>query len=73
MTRLRLADNTARGALRTALEDLGETPEEASLAITVPQTYLRSFLNKGVPPVLPSRVRRRLAHHLGIPEFCLGD
>jgi hypothetical protein len=44
-----------------------------ALAIELPVSYLRAFLDHGVPPALPNRVRRRLAHYLGIPGFSLSE
>jgi hypothetical protein len=72
-SRATMADDPARAALRTAIAELGETPEQVSLAIDMPQDYLCGFLERGVPPVLPARLRRRLAQYLGVPEFCLSD
>jgi hypothetical protein len=66
-----VADDPARAALETALEELGETAEQVSLAIEMPRAYLRSFLEHGVPRALPNRVRRRLATYLGIPDYAL--
>lgn len=63
-------DDAAREALRTALEELGEAAEQVSIAIGMPETYLRDFLDLGTPRTLPNDVRR-LAAHLGIPEFPL--
>ncbi len=66
------ADKTAqRATLEIALEDLGETPEQVSIAIEMPLSYLRIYLEHGVPQSLPNRVRRRLASHLGVPDFVL--
>jgi hypothetical protein len=65
------ADDPARTVLETALAELGESAEQASLAIAMPRSYLRAFLELGVPRMLPSRVRRRLAAHLGVPDFAL--
>jgi hypothetical protein len=66
-----LADDPARAVLETALEELGETAEQASLAIEMPRGYLRAFLEAGVPRVLPNRIRRRLAAYLGVPDYAL--
>lgn len=66
-----VADEVARAALETALEELGESAEQVSVAIEMPRAYLRSFLELGVPRALPARVRRRLAAYLGIPDYAL--
>jgi len=78
MPRMRLAhngpapiDNAPRTVLETCLSELGESPEHVSLAIDMPSTYLRTYLERGVPRVLPSRIRRRLAAHLGVPDHAL--
>ena len=64
-------DNAPRTVLETCLSELRESPEQVSLAIDMPSTYLRAYLERGVPRVLPSRIRRRLAVHLGVPEHAL--
>jgi hypothetical protein len=66
-----VVDDPARAVVETALEGLGETAEQASLAIDMPRGYLRGFLEAGVPRVLPHRIRRRLAAYLGVPDFAL--
>ena len=64
-------DNAPRTVLEICLSELGESPEDVSLAIDMPSTFLRIYLERGVPRVLPSRIRRRLAAHLGVPEHAL--
>lgn len=60
-----------RAVLGTALEELGESAEQVSLAIELPSTYLRGYLELGVPRALPGKVRRRLAAYLGVPDHAL--
>lgn len=64
-------DNAPRTVLEICLSELGESPEDVSLAIDMPSTFLRTYLERGVPRVLPSRIRRSLAAHLGVPAHAL--
>ena len=64
-------DDPARFVLETALEQLGESAEDVSRAIEMPPTYLRGYLEHGVPQALPNRIRRRLAAYLGVPDYAL--
>lgn len=66
-----LIDDPARTVLDTALAELGESAEQVSLAIGLPSSYLRTYRECGVPRSLPSRVRRRLATYLGVPDQAL--
>jgi hypothetical protein len=66
-----LADDAARAVLETALGELGESAEQVSAAIEMPRSYLRNYLERGIPPALPSRVRRRLAAYLGVPDHAM--
>jgi hypothetical protein len=66
-----VTDEAARAVIETALEELGQSAEQASLAIDLPRAYLRGFLELGVPRALPNRIRRRLAAYLGVPDFAL--
>jgi|HubBroStandDraft_1064217.scaffolds.fasta_scaffold181557_1 hypothetical protein len=77
MTKISLAvrnstlDARCRGVLDVALAELGTTPERVSLEIGLAADYLRTFMERGLPRVLPSSVRRRLAAYLGVPEYAL--
>jgi hypothetical protein len=77
MTKISLAvrnpapDAPCRGVLDVALAELGTTPERVSLELGLPASYLRTFMERGLPRVLPSVVRRRLAAYLGVPEHTL--
>jgi hypothetical protein len=64
-------DDAPRGLVEMALGELGESAEQVSLAIEVPSTYLRTYLERGMPRALPSRIRRRLAAYLGVPDHAL--
>lgn len=67
-----IMDDPARAVLEVALAELGESAEQVSLAIKMSSSYLRTYLENGVPRALPNRVRRRLAAYLGVPDFALG-
>ena len=64
-------DDPARAVLEVALAELGESAEQVSVAIEMPSSYLRTYLDYGVPRAIPNRLRRRLATYLGIPEYAL--
>jgi hypothetical protein len=64
-------DEAARAVLEIAMEELGESAEQVSLAIDMPSTYLRAYLERGVPRALPGGIRRRLAAYLGVPDHAL--
>jgi len=64
-------EDAARAVLEIALDELGESAEQVSLAIEMPSAYLRTYLEHGVPRALPNRIRRRLAAHLGVPDYAL--
>lgn len=64
-------DEAPRAVLEIALEELGESAEQVSLAIDMPSTYLRGYLDRGVPRALPGGIRRRLAAYLGVPDHAL--
>lgn len=64
-------DEAPRAILEIALEELGESAEQVSLAIDMPSTYLRAYLEAGVPRTLPGWIRRRLAAYLGVPDHAL--
>jgi hypothetical protein len=66
-----ISDDPARAVLEVALAELGESAEQVSRAIEMPSGYLRTYLEFGVPRALPNRIRRRLAAHLGIPDYVL--
>lgn len=77
MTKISLAvrnsspDRPCRSVLDVALAELGTTPERVSLELGLAASYLRTFMERGLPRALPSSIRRRLAGHLGIPEHAL--
>ncbi len=64
-------DDAPRSVVDVALAELGESAEQVSRAIGMPSTYLRVYLERGLPRTLPSWVRRRLAAYLGVPEHAL--
>jgi hypothetical protein len=64
-------DDAARTILEMGLSELGESAEHVSLAIAMPSPYLRTYLERGMPRVLPSWIRRRLAAYLGVPDHAL--
>jgi hypothetical protein len=66
-----LIDDASRAVLDVALSELGESAEQVSLAIEMPKTYLRTYLERGVPRTLPNRIRRRLAAYIGVPDHAL--
>jgi hypothetical protein len=66
-----IIDHPARAVLEVALAELGESAEHVSLAIEMPSSYLRTYLEYGVPRALPNRIRRRLAAYLGVPDYAL--
>jgi hypothetical protein len=66
-----LTDDAPRVVVETALAELGESAEQASLAIAMPPSYLRTYLERGLPRALPGRIRRRLAVYLGVPDQAL--
>jgi hypothetical protein len=66
-----MIDDPARAVLEVALAELGESAEQVSLAIEMPSSYLRTYLDCGVPRALPNRLRRRLAAYLGVPGYAL--
>jgi len=64
-------DDAPRTVVETALAELGESAEQVSLAIEMPRSYLRTYLERGMPRALPGRIRRRLAEYLGLPDHAL--
>jgi len=64
-------EEAPRAVLGTAQEELGESAEQVSLAIDMPSTYLRAYLEHGIPRALPGWDRRRLAAYLGVPDHAL--
>jgi hypothetical protein len=66
-----LSDDAPRAVLDVALSELGESAEQVSLALEMPKAYLRTYLERGVPRTLPSRIRRRLAAYIGVPDHAL--
>jgi hypothetical protein len=64
-------DDVCRGVLDVALAELGAAPEQVSLELGLAASYLRLFMEYGMPRVLPGNVRRRLAAYLGVPEHAL--
>lgn len=68
-----LEGDSARAVIEVALDELGESAEQVSLAIAMPRGYLRTYLERGVPRALPNRIRRRLAAHLGVPDYALAQ
>ena len=64
-------DEAARAVLEIALSELGASAEQVSLAVDLPSTYLRTYLERGMPRALPSWIRRRLAAYLGVPDHAL--
>jgi hypothetical protein len=71
IARSAIIDDPARAVLEVALAELGESAEQVSLAIEMPSSYLRTYLDYGVPRALPNRLRRRLASYLGVPDYAL--
>ena len=65
------ADDTARQAIRLALAELGQPVEHFALAVGASPSYLRRYLDRGMPETLPAEIRRRLCVHLGLPEQAL--
>ena len=57
-----------REVIDLTLQEIGESAEQVSAAIGMPTTYLRVYLERQMPRALPARIRRRLAHYLGVPE-----
>jgi hypothetical protein len=64
-------DDAPRTVLEIGLSELGESAEQVSLAIDMPSAYLRTYLERGMPRVLPAWVRRRLAAYFGVPDHAL--
>ena len=65
------AAETPRYVIAIALGELGEPAERISAAAGLPASFLRTYLDRGEPAVLPGPVRRRLAARLGVPEQML--
>jgi hypothetical protein len=70
-TKNSVPEDTRRDLIDVALGELGEAPEQVSIELGLVAGYLRTFLERGWPRTLPSRVRRRLAAYLGVPEQAL--
>jgi hypothetical protein len=64
-------DDACRTVIEVGLAELGTGPEQLSVELGLTAGYLRTFIERGLPRVLPNRVRRRLAAYLGVPEHAL--
>ena len=60
-----------REAICAATADLGEDFEDISARIGVEPSYLRCFVERGMPRQLPGEVCQRLADELGLPAAVL--
>lgn len=60
-----------REAVCTAVADLGEDFEDISERIGAERFYLRRFVERGVPRLLPTDLQHRLAAELGLPAGVL--